>query len=236
MHVVLFDIDGTLTESEAVDGEIYARALNVVHGFTQIDTDWSTYKNTTDAGILQEVFEARRGRPPISDEIARFREYFVSEIDAASARTRFREVPGAAAMLRCLSSLPQHSIGFATGGWSTSARRKLRDAGIDFDIYPSATSDDGLARVEIMSLAIQRIRAAAAGAAVESVTYFGDAVWDARACLDLRIPFIGIGAGARAELLRAEGAVSVMRDYSDIAVVRTALATAQHRVRVPEQH
>jgi phosphoglycolate phosphatase-like HAD superfamily hydrolase len=234
MHVLLFDIDGTLTESQIVDGEIYVRALNVVHGFTQIDTDWSTYANTTDAGILNEVFESRRGRPPTLEEIAGFRDYFVSEIDAASARMRFKEVPGAAAALKRLAKFPQHRIGLATGGWSASARTKLRDAGIDPDAYPSASSDDGIARVDIMRCAITRIRAAAPRAEITSVVYFGDGVWDARACRDLRIPFVGIGSGARAELLRAEGAVAVMADYAEIATVAAATLAAQQRYRASE--
>jgi phosphoglycolate phosphatase-like HAD superfamily hydrolase len=64
--------------------------------------------------------------------------------------------------------------------------------------------------------------------------YFGDGVWDARACRDLRIPFVGIGSGARAELLRAEGAVAVMADYAEIATVAAATLAAQQRYRASE--
>jgi phosphoglycolate phosphatase-like HAD superfamily hydrolase len=45
--------------------------------------------------------------------------------------------------------------------------------------------------------------------------YVGDGVWDARACRTVGIPFVGIGEGARAEKLIAEGAAGVVSDFSD---------------------
>ena len=47
------------------------------------------------------------------------------------------------------------------------------------------------------------------------MAYVGDGERDARACRDMGIPFIGIGAGARAERLAAAGAVRVFRDLSE---------------------
>ncbi|MBI3191378.1 MAG: hypothetical protein HYZ36_01850 [Pedosphaera parvula] len=53
MHLVIFDIDGTLTETNAVDADCYVRALAEVFGFADVDTDWSTYPHVTDSGGLQ---------------------------------------------------------------------------------------------------------------------------------------------------------------------------------------
>ena len=59
-HLVMFDVDGTLTQSTAADRSCYAQALSQ-HLDLQVDTDWSTYRHITDSGIAQELFE-RCGR------------------------------------------------------------------------------------------------------------------------------------------------------------------------------
>ena len=41
MHLVMFDIDGTLTETMKVDEECFVRSFEDVFGFVNIDTDWS---------------------------------------------------------------------------------------------------------------------------------------------------------------------------------------------------
>ena len=43
MPLVMFDIDGTLTESMKVDEECFVRSFKDVFGFADIDTDWSHY-------------------------------------------------------------------------------------------------------------------------------------------------------------------------------------------------
>jgi phosphoglycolate phosphatase-like HAD superfamily hydrolase len=47
------------------------------------------------------------------------------------------------------------------------------------------------------------------------VAYVGDGVWDARACRNLEVPFIGIGTGEQAKRLRKEGAAFVFANFSD---------------------
>lgn len=51
----MFDIDGTLIESDDFDSECFTEAVKEVTGF-DIDTDWSRYEHVTDAGILNEFF------------------------------------------------------------------------------------------------------------------------------------------------------------------------------------
>src|SRR5260370_20664735 len=64
VHYVLFDIDGTLTQSQSIDAEIYLRSLAEVFGFTDVGADWSSYRHTTDSGILHEIFENAAGERP----------------------------------------------------------------------------------------------------------------------------------------------------------------------------
>ena len=68
MHLIMFDIDGTLTETMKVDEECFVRSFKDVFGFTDIDTDWSRYPRTTDSGIFHDIFAARVGRSPTAKE------------------------------------------------------------------------------------------------------------------------------------------------------------------------
>jgi phosphoglycolate phosphatase-like HAD superfamily hydrolase len=43
MRLIIFDIDGTLTQSTEADEECFVRTLAEVCGFGDIDTDWSPF-------------------------------------------------------------------------------------------------------------------------------------------------------------------------------------------------
>lgn len=153
VDLILFDIDGTLTYSQSIDGEIYLDSLAEVFGFTKVDADWSVYKHTTDAGILQELFEVRLRRVPTPAEVAAFRSHFVGAIAVAAAQRPFREIDGAGQILKHLAESPSHAVGLATGGWGDSARCKMCSAGLGYDAFPAASADDQLtALLEVNAL------------------------------------------------------------------------------------
>ena len=224
MQLVLFDVDGTLTHSQSIDAEIYLRSLAEVFGFADVDSDWSSYSHTTDSGILHQIFESRFGRAPTASDLLAFRTHFVAAIAAASVHTPFREIGGARQILDHLAKLAIYRVGLATGGWSDSARCKMRSAGMHYDAFPAASADDATSRVSIMQIAIDRVIAHGDGHHPDSIVYVGDGIWDARACRQLKLPFIGIAAGTHAEKLRQEGAHAVFTDYAKMAEFCAALA------------
>ena len=87
MHLVMFDIDGTLTETMKVDEECFVRSFNDVFGFADINTDWSHYPCTTNSGIFHDVFTSRIGRSPTAQETSQFRQHFIQLLVAASSRS-----------------------------------------------------------------------------------------------------------------------------------------------------
>jgi len=78
MRLVVFDIDGTLTQTMKADDECFVRSLAEVCGFRDVDTDWSRYKHATDFGVFREIYETRTGRLPSPSEISRFRQHFLA--------------------------------------------------------------------------------------------------------------------------------------------------------------
>ena len=214
MHLVMFDIDGTLTETMKVDEECFVRSFKAVFGFADINTDWSHYPRTTDSGIFHDVFTSRIGRSPTAQETSQFRQHFIQLLAAASSQSPFTPVAGADRLLSRLARGGSHRVSLATGGWGDSARLKMAGAGMCFDDHPAASADDALDRESIIKLSRQR--AAERYGRFGSTVYVGDGVWDARACRSVGIPFIGIGTGSRATRLSAEGAVCVFPDFSDV--------------------
>src|SRR5437868_13860625 len=110
MHLVMFDIDGTLTETMKVDEECFVRSFNDVFGITGIDTDWSHYPHMTDSGIFRDVFTSRIGAAPTAEEVSRFRQHFVQLLTAASLRSPFNPVAGADRLLSRLRKDGSHCV------------------------------------------------------------------------------------------------------------------------------
>lgn len=54
MHLVMFDIDGTLVDSNGFDGALFARAVREELG-VPVDTTWQSYRHVTDSGVLEEL-------------------------------------------------------------------------------------------------------------------------------------------------------------------------------------
>jgi len=191
IHLVLFDIDGTLVDSDEFDSELYVQAVREVLGI-EIGDDWSAYRNVTDGGILDEIIGKAgltAGRLRIHAEVKAVFAGLVSEcLDEREGR--LPEIEGAGAFLAALESLPEVSMALATGGWEETARMKLRAAGLDRYSIPLASGSDALTRVEIMQIAEKR---ALEGRDAGRRTYFGDGVWDKRASEELGYDFIAIG-------------------------------------------
>lgn len=216
MHLVMFDIDGTLTETMAVDEVCYLDTLEAVYGTREINTDWSAYPHTTDTGVFGVTFRRLHGRDPTDADTRAFQIPFFSRLAALSRAAPFAQIGGAGAMLDALSTRENLTVSLATGAWSGSARIKMASAGLDFARFPSATADDGLERETIMTVSLRRALERARRERFESFVYVGDAVWDARACARLGVPLIGVATGARAERLLSEGAAAVVPDYRDL--------------------
>src|SRR5436305_12153209 len=146
MRLVVFDIDGTLTQTMKADEECFVRSVAEVCGFSDVDGDWSRYKHATDFGIFREIHETRTGRLPSPSETSRFRQHFVALLAQASSEAGFAAVTGAPLLLSRLTDSEQYRVALATGAWRDSARLKMASAGLSYDDYPAAPSDDAFAR------------------------------------------------------------------------------------------
>ncbi len=216
-RLAIFDIDGTLTVTRAVNGTCFVRAFVDVFGMTGIDSDWEHYLHVTDAAITNQVLSERWSRPPTRAELESVEARLEAYLHAAARKNlaQFVALPGAQ---KALALLPRRgwSVAIATGGWRRPSMFKLAQAGITIDGIPWASSSDATAREDIIALAIQRAREKTDGAPFERMVYIGDGTWDVRAAAALRLGFVGLGRGARAARLREAGARRVLGDLNDL--------------------
>jgi phosphoglycolate phosphatase-like HAD superfamily hydrolase len=229
MRLAIFDIDGTLTETNEVDSVCFVRALADAHAVGEMDTDWGGYAHTTDSFITQEILRTRFGRPPDEGEMASSRRRFVALLEAERARDAalFAEIGGASEALARLGREPGWAVAVASGCWRGSGEMKLGAAGLELGGVPAAYAEDGLSREEILLAAVARAREFYGRESFERVVSLGDGLWDVRTARGLGFAFVGVGGGERAEGLRRAGASHVVEDFRDYGRLLRCLEEAE---------
>jgi phosphoglycolate phosphatase-like HAD superfamily hydrolase len=224
MQLVMFDIDGTLTESNDLDDQSYLQALSEVFGFSKVSSDWTSYSHVTDACILKEVCQQQLGRVPFLAEVEVFQKRFLELLaEGTAASGDIKPVSGALKMLTWLMESSNHAVAYAGGAWAESAIFKLQSAHLPIHHIPYAFSDDDDSREGIIAVALARAEKHY-GQSFSNIVYIGDGVWDVRSARKSGYAFVGIASGEQAEELFAEGATRVFPNYDDSESFLAALS------------
>ncbi|MGI9201420.1 MAG: HAD family hydrolase [Woeseiaceae bacterium] len=189
MDAVIFDIDGTLLHSIEIDETLFHQAISLAIDDVNIRPLFSDYEHVTDSGIVSQIIR-ENSVENAAETIAKIRSCFIDMLsEHVTSNGPFEQISGARNYVQKLIESDQHAVAIATGGWRESAHLKLGSAGFaDLDI-PIATSDDAIARVDIMKFALSKL-----SGSFNSVTYYGDGEWDQRATAELGWHFVPVGA------------------------------------------
>lgn len=195
MNLIIFDIDGTLTDTFTLDATHFLESVQETFPITEVNQDWTSYRYSTDSGILSEIVNAHCDRHPTKDELQSVRDKFVARIknDYVNDASTIQPIAGAVNIFDHIRTLNHWHIAIATGGWSHSALYKLGVANIPHEDVPKAFADDDYEREEIINAAIERSQSYYGVRDYNQVVYIGDGEWDKRAADNLSINFIGIG-------------------------------------------
>lgn len=187
MYHIMFDIDGTLIQSNDFDADCFIKAVEKSIGI-KIDDNWSNYKNVTDSGILNEIIISHDLTNQTEEIHKNVKEIFVNKIHNHLQKNPIYEIEGASSFLSELKKNDQVVLSIATGGWYESAILKLQYANIDFKGIPIVSSNEYFSRKEIMKSAEKIINSNS-----YTTSYFGDGIWDKEACEALGYNFIAVG-------------------------------------------
>jgi phosphoglycolate phosphatase-like HAD superfamily hydrolase len=189
MHLVLFDIDGTLISTGGAGMRAFYRALRDV-----FDIDCDVFEingkrpvirpdGKTDPLIAKELLTGFGMENQWSDNIqeALFFSYLLhleDEMSRAKEENLVRVLPGVVELLETLSSDPGFCVGLVTGNLEKGAHIKLRWAGLIQYFRFGGYGSDSENRTELIRLGIQRGTQAAAPGSVDGVFVFGDTPLD----------------------------------------------------------
>jgi phosphoglycolate phosphatase-like HAD superfamily hydrolase len=212
MPVVIFDIDGTLIDTDGINDSCYVQSIKELWGeHVPVNQDWSSYPHMTDPGVAKAIYKSWKNEEAKAEDLARLEEILTQKVFGriTNEPSRCREVDGAVGFFSLLAekNIP---VAIATGGWRRSAAMKLNEIlKLNMENYTYATASDHHTRHDIIRTAIGRLGHRRTD---DRVIYFGDAIWDFRTCADLQIEFIGIDYKKRGILQKA-GAPFVFDHY-----------------------
>jgi phosphoglycolate phosphatase-like HAD superfamily hydrolase len=227
LKLVIFDVDGTLTDTNGVDDDCFLQAFEDALGITEISDDWENYPHTTDSAIALHVFQTKFARAPQTEEIQKHKTRFLEllQMRCLTNPALFEEITGAGEMLKRLRRENDWAIAIATGSRRDAVRLKMNAAKIEGDDLPIASADDGLSREEILQIAAATALKVYNQPGFEKIVSVGDGVWDVRTAANLKIPFLGIGDEKAATKLRQVGANIVLENFADYDLFISSLGS-----------
>lgn len=227
---VLFDIDGTLLQSQELGRNSFNRAFEDLYG--RVDAlAGIELAGATDCQVIRRVLKELLQREFAQSEydtlVARFVERFVERMNGAQWTLggaplppyEVREIPGAADLVRRLKQESGVALGLATGNLRVTAELKVGLIGIGdaFDYRLGGYGDRVESREALLEEALGAFERHLGPAAGRKI-YFGDTVKDIRAAHSHGMEVIGVRTHAvQGPQLIAAGAHHVVDDFSDMA-------------------
>src|SRR3989442_15621121 len=125
-RLVVFDIDGTLTDTNDVDDDCFRRAVADIFALVNTSVDWSDAPHITDSALARWLCQTHCRRDPSDAELAGLASHFVDLLRQELARSpaSFSATPGARGLFAELRAAGWR-VAPATGGWLASATLKL---------------------------------------------------------------------------------------------------------------
>ncbi len=191
MHFIIFDLDGTLTQTYYAQDKSFMRALG---RFIPVESDYPYWKecvHLTDEAVFQQVFLQITGRAATEEDKAKMQDQFLVELMHKFKHTPgfFDPIPGAQRFIKELKQDPQVVLGVSTGGWEKIARFKLELAGYNVAEFHLIGSDAHPDKYSFTKTLIERV---GQQHDFKQITYIGDSLYDYESAKALGLSFIGI--------------------------------------------
>jgi len=194
--LIVFDIDGTLTDSLSVYHKAVIKSLKMM-GIKEVDTNFSNYKYHTDSYTVKFNYENYFKKAYTPTLLDQFENLIMDEL---KNHPTIAEINGAK---KCVDSLLKagFSIAFATGSLPKPAILKLQQCNIWHHKSLIATSKISFAREPFVLRSIEMAKKYFNISAYDKIYSVGDGIWDLQTAQRLNLEFIGIGTRNKKELL-----------------------------------
>ncbi len=214
--LVMFDIDGTLLQANAIDDACYIQTAQSQFAVDTINSDWHSYPHVTNSGITETLHQQFLGSEASPMFLEQFRSAFTHRIQAALAADSqsCQAVTGAIAFLHQLRQNNKFALAIATGGWHSCAQAKLHHAQLPTDGIPFASASDAQERAAIMAIAHDLALTHYKVQCFPHRIYIGDGVWDVKASAAANYQFIGIAEGEKAKAIAQAGAKHIFPNFA----------------------
>lgn len=199
MNLLIFDIDGTLTDTVPMYKQAFIDGLHQM-GVQQMDTHFKEYLHHTDSYIGKVIYEKDRKEAFTEAKI----EVFEAHLTEIVKQAQIQEIAGAKKLIEALQANPDVAIGYATGSLLKPAEHKLEATEIPYHKEVLVAANHIHERENIVSQAIERARAFYGQTSFDRIISVGDGLWDLKTARNLNIEFIGIGK-ANKEMMYAHG-------------------------------
>ena len=210
--LIVFDIDGTLTDSVKQHQEAFSETLFEL-GLSEINAEFNSFKHHTDSYISKEIYEHNQKEPFSEEKKNQFEKGLTERIK----RIRFHEISGAKKLVDKLEKEGEVGVCYATGSLRKAAEHKLDSIGIEFKEWQLVASDTIYERENLVSNAIRNASENYGVQEFERIISVGDGLWDLLTAKNLDLEFLGVGETNRALLIK-NGAETVLKDMTEFAV------------------
>lgn len=223
---VLFDIDGTLLDFHGAGRKSFVQALAKVFGWRD-EIAYIHFHGNTDLNVLRQIFAAHGAELTAAKQRQFFAELAV-ELEQLAVGSPSSLHPGVVALLQALAADERVALGIVTGNIESTARIKLRSAGLRHFFPHGGYSDEHADRADIARQALARLRAdLPAGADFSAVWIIGDTPFDIAAAHAVGARCLAVATGrSTVDELRAADSDAVCPTLADTAAVLQALGLA----------
>ena len=219
MKLIVFDIDGTLSNTGIIDDICFFGTFDSLYNIEIEREKWNLYKivaENTDLGLFRYIHTELFNRRPDLSETQLFKECFIRLLKSSYAEypLLYKEIVGAKDFVNLVSSSEQFCLSIATGCWSESAEIKLKAIGLEHLNVPISCSDALESRKQILSNACILAEEYYQSSGFDEIYYFGDGLWDYQAAQELNLKFVGIDYDNKHTFFDSKPHL-VINDYSD---------------------
>lgn len=209
-NLIVFDIDGTLTDSVQLHQKAFTEMLIEI-GVEKITSEFKTYKHHTDSFICKEIYELNQKKSLSTEKKNQFEDGLTQKIK----NIKIKEIEGAKKLVKFLEDKTDFGVCYATGSLRRPAKFKLKSIGIAFDEDQLIASNDIYEREKIVLEAIEKAQNFYKTQKFGRIISIGDGLWDLMPAKKLRLEFIGIGSKNK-EILIDNGAKLVYENLTKI--------------------